>query len=117
IGGVVATYQNCVPKIQLWGPTNVAPIVNHLSNFAANAAKQGTAANYFVLLILTDGVITDIEKIKLVLVNASKLPMSVIIMAVGNADFSAMNELDGDRILKSPSGEATVRDIVQFVPF
>lgn len=36
------------------------------------------------------------DKTKQALVNASKLPMSVIIVGVGNADFSAMNELDGD---------------------
>lgn len=52
------------------------------------------------------------------IVQASKLPMSLIIVGVGNADFSDMNELDGDNgVLKSPTGEQAWRDIVQFVPF
>lgn len=52
------------------------------------------------------------------IVNASRLPMSIIIVGVGGADFSAMEFLDGDDgILRSATGEAAMRDIVQFVPF
>lgn len=52
------------------------------------------------------------------IVNASRLPMSIIIVGVGNADFSAMEFLDGDDgCLRSLTGEAAMRDIVQFVPF
>ena len=74
--------------------------------------------NYFVLLILTDGVISDMNKTKEAIVYASRLPMSLIIVGVGRADFEAMNELDGDDgVLRSPRGEPVARDIVQFVPF
>lgn len=52
------------------------------------------------------------------IVNASRLPMSIIIVGVGGADFSAMEFLDGDDgRLRSLTGEAAMRDIVQFVPF
>lgn len=52
------------------------------------------------------------------IVQASKLPMSIIIIGVGNADFAAMEFLDGDAsMLRSNTGEEAVRDIVQFVPF
>lgn len=52
------------------------------------------------------------------IVNASRLPMSIIIVGVGGADFSAMEFLDGDDgRLRSMSGETVMRDIVQFVPF
>lgn len=52
------------------------------------------------------------------IVQASKLPMSIIIIGVGNADFVAMEFLDGDAsVLRSNAGEEAVRDIVQFVPF
>ncbi|NXG67859.1 CPNE3 protein, partial [Hemiprocne comata] len=73
---------------------------------------------YFILLIITDGVITDLDQTRTAIVNASKLPMSIIIVGVGGADFSAMEFLDGDNgVLRSSSGEPAVRDIVQFVPF
>ena len=73
---------------------------------------------YFVLLIITDGVITDMDQTRSAIVNASRLPMSIIIIGVGGADFSAMEFLDGDDgMLRSTTGEAAMRDIVQFVPF
>ena len=60
----------------------------------------------FILLILTDGVITDMADTREAIVHASHLPMSVIIVGVGNADFSDMQMLDGDDgILRSPKGE------------
>jgi hypothetical protein len=44
--------------------------------------------------------------------------MSIIIVGVGNADFTDMKILDGDDgALRSPRGEPALRDIVQFVPF
>uniref|UniRef100_A0A8C9DEM4 Copine C-terminal domain-containing protein n=1 Tax=Prolemur simus TaxID=1328070 RepID=A0A8C9DEM4_PROSS len=44
--------------------------------------------------------------------------MSIIIVGVGNADFTDMQILDGDDgVLRSPRGEPALRDIVQFVPF
>ena len=52
------------------------------------------------------------------IVDASSLPLSIIIVGIGSADFSAMEDLDGDNaILTAPSGRKAQRDIVQFVPF
>ncbi|XP_010725664.2 copine-8-like, partial [Meleagris gallopavo] len=48
---------------------------------------------------------------------AAKLPMSIIIVGVGQAEFDAMVELDGDDIRISSRGKVAERDIVQFVPF
>lgn len=62
--------------------------------------------------------ITDLDQTRHAIVNAAKLPMSIIIIGVGGADFSAMEFLDGDNGgLRSPTGEMAIRDIVQFVPF
>ena len=44
--------------------------------------------NYFVLLICTDGVITDFNHTVDAIIDASSLPMSIIIVGVGDADFS-----------------------------
>ena len=49
-----------------------------------------------MLLLLTDGVLTDMEDTKAAIIKASRLPMSVIIVGVGQADFKDMNELDAD---------------------
>lgn len=77
-----------------------------------------TFQNYFVLLILTDGVISDFERTREAIVHSSSLPMSIIIVGVGSANFQAMDMLDGDDgVLKAPNGTPARRDIVQFVPF
>ncbi|XP_074843094.1 copine-3 isoform X2 [Carettochelys insculpta] len=118
IQGIINAYRACLPQVRLYGPTNFSPIINHVARLASAAAQQQTASQYFVLLIITDGVITDLDATRSAIVNASRLPMSIIIVGVGGADFSAMEFLDGDNgSLKSPTGEPAVRDIVQFVPF
>ncbi|CAO2609586.1 Cpne7 [Lemmus lemmus] len=118
IQGVVEAYQNCLPKVQLYGPTNVAPIISKVARMAAAEERTGEASQYYILLILTDGVVTDMSDTREAIVRASHLPMSVIIVGVGNADFTDMQILDGDDgVLRSPRGEPALRDIVQFVPF
>ncbi|XP_005056989.1 PREDICTED: copine-1 isoform X3 [Ficedula albicollis] len=118
IQGIVDAYRQTLPQIRLYGPTNFSPIINHVARFAAHSLQQGAAAQYFILLIITDGEITDLDQTRQAIVNASKLPMSIIIVGVGEADFQAMEFLDGDSgVLKSVTGEPAARDIVQFVPF
>uniref|UniRef100_A0A671S2X8 Copine-2 n=1 Tax=Sinocyclocheilus anshuiensis TaxID=1608454 RepID=A0A671S2X8_9TELE len=118
VEGIVQAYSNCLPHIRFYGPTNFAPIINHVARFATQALQQDTAAQYFTLLIITDGVISDMDETRHAIVQAAKLPMSIIIIGVGNADFTAMEFLDGDSsALRSYTGEEAVRDIVQFVPF
>ncbi|CAB1334707.1 unnamed protein product [Coregonus sp. 'balchen'] len=118
IQGVVEAYQTCLPKLQLYGPTNIAPIIQKVASSASQEMHTKEAMQYFILLILTDGVITDMADTREAIVQASHLPMSIIIVGVGSADFSDMRMLDGDDgILRSPKGEPCLRDIVQFVPF
>lgn len=83
-----------------------------------NVSFDPNLQQYYVLLIITDGVITDIEQTCSAIVAASRLPMSIIIVGVGGADFGAMEFLDSDdKLLSSPLGGVASRDIVQFVPF
>ncbi|XP_072886588.1 copine-8-like isoform X1 [Hemitrygon akajei] len=114
IEGILEAYHRSLKTVQLYGPTNFAPVINHVARYAA-AVQDGS--QYFVLLIITDGVISDMAQTKEAIVNAAKLPMSIIIVGVGQAEFDAMVELDGDDIRISSRGKLAERDIVQFVPF
>nr|XP_046234424.1 copine-8 isoform X1 [Scatophagus argus] len=114
IEGVMEAYYQSLKSVQLYGPTNFSPVINHVARYAASV-KDGS--QYFVLLIITDGVISDMAQTKESIVNASCLPMSIIIVGVGPAEFDAMVELDGDEIRISSRGRYAERDIVQFVPF
>ena len=70
------------------------------------------------MLLLTDGIINDMNETIRLIVQLSELPCSIIIVGVGNADFSQMEALDGDGgILADDRGTKCSRDIVQFVRF
>lgn len=52
-------YRYCINQVQLYGPTNFAPVIKHVANIA-QSHRDGS--RYFILLILTDGVITDMPE-------------------------------------------------------
>jgi len=111
--GLLAAYYNSLYNVQLYGPTNFSPVINHVARFAQ--AYLADPSNYFVLLIITDGIITDLEETKRSIIAASKLPLSIIIVGVGDEDFSAMDALDSDDKLLRCGSLVAQRDIVQFV--
>lgn len=69
------------------------------------------------LLLLCSGGMNDADETLRLIVDASYEPLSIVIVGVGNADFGAMEMLDGDNGLLSYGGRPALRDVVQFVPF
>uniref|UniRef100_A0A674PKU1 Copine VIII n=1 Tax=Takifugu rubripes TaxID=31033 RepID=A0A674PKU1_TAKRU len=114
IEGVMEAYYQSLKSVRLYGPTHFSPVINHVARYAS-AVTDGS--QYFILLIISDGVITDMAQTKESIVNAASLPMSIIIVGVGPAEFDEMIELDGDEERISSQGRYAERDIVQFVPF
>ncbi|XP_071059319.1 copine-9-like isoform X3 [Pseudochaenichthys georgianus] len=114
IEGVLEAYFQSLRTVQLYGPTNFAPVISQVARCAAEVTD---GSQFFVLLMITDGVISDMDQTKEAVVNAAGLPMSIIIVGVGPAEFDAMEELDGDEVRVSSRGRSAERDIVQFVPF
>ena len=74
---------------------------------------------YMILLILTDGIIHDKEEVMDLLVKCGRLPLSVIIIGIGNNEnWDIMHELDDDDCqMVDKQGNKTERDLVQFVEF
>ncbi|KAG8002913.1 Copine-9 [Nibea albiflora] len=108
IEGVLEAYFQSLRTVQLYGPTNFAPVINKVANCAAEITD---GSQYFVLLMITDGVISDMVQTKEAV--AASLPLSIIIVGVGPAEFDAMEELDGDEVRVSSRGRLAERDIVQ----
>ncbi|KAB2038217.1 hypothetical protein ES319_D03G131300v1 [Gossypium barbadense] len=118
IQGIMMAYTSALFNVSLAGPTLFGHVINRASFVACDSLSTG-AKKYFALLIITDGVITDLQETKDALVKASDLPLSILIVGVGGADFKEMEILDavkGER-LESTTGCIASRDIVQFVPF
>ena len=114
ISGICDAYKIAQQNVQLYGPTNFSPVIHHVAREASQ--HRHDSSNFFVLLIITKGVITDLEATRSAIVQASCLPMSIIIIGVGSEDFSFMDLLDSDDSpLTDSSGRKAERDIVQFV--
>lgn len=113
--GLLAAYQRALSVVKLYGPTNFAPTIRATSEGARQAERDRI---YTILLILTDGEITDIDETIDALVESDDVALSIIIVGVGNnCDFAAMDQLDGDgAVLVSRRGRKSRRDLVQFVP-
>ena len=117
VDGIIQAYLATIQNVQLYGPTNFAPIINQTALLASQEEKANTGKKYFILLILTDGIISDMDQTKQAVINASTLPVSIIIVGIGPAEFDAMEELDADKVKLQFQGRIADRDIVQFVPF
>jgi len=115
ISGIMSAYASALRNVSLAGPTLFGQVINSAAQIADIHAGQ---RKYYVLLIITDGVITDLQETKDAIVRASDLPLSILIVGVGGADFKEMEILDADKgePLESSTGRVATRDIVQFVP-
>lgn len=113
IDQMIEVYKRSLTMTTLSGPTNFAPLLNNLCKAVKNL--QGV---YTVMMILTDGIISDIEETVDAIIQCSLLPISLIIIGVGTASFDSMEKLDGDEMpLTDSHGRCVARDCVQFVPF
>ncbi|KAK9735374.1 hypothetical protein RND81_04G202400 [Saponaria officinalis] len=117
IEGIMGAYNSALRSVSLHGPTLFGNVINKAAEIAGQSLRQNTS-KYYILLIITDGVLTDLQETINSLVKASDLPLSILIVGVGAADFTQMEILDADtgRRLESTTGRIATRDIVQFVP-
>eukprot|EP01118_Nematostelium_gracile_P014353 TRINITY_DN556_c0_g1_i2.p1 TRINITY_DN556_c0_g1~~TRINITY_DN556_c0_g1_i2.p1 ORF type:complete len:528 (+),score=164.45 TRINITY_DN556_c0_g1_i2:60-1643(+) len=107
VDGLLYAYQNSFQWAQLYGPTNFAPIIRQVASVSDAGVPPGR--KYTILLMITDGEITDLDDTIEAIRQASARALSIIIVGVGNADFQSMSRLDDDE------GKLFSRDIVQFV--
>ena len=115
VENIIKEYVDCMSKIDFACPTYFAPIIKKT---IYDIKQKKDSLDYQLLMILTDGMIQDLQDTVEALVEGSFYPLSVIIIGIGKEDFSKMEKLDGDEIpLISKSGIKRLRDLVQFVPF
>jgi len=119
LNNIIPIYKKSLEIIKLSGPTYFAPVIKSIYNKLVNNRNDPDYINhYFILMILTDGIINDMDETSDILVECAYVPLSVIIIGIGDANFENMDTLDGDYvILTNTKGEKTKRDLVQFVEF
>jgi hypothetical protein len=81
-------------------------------SYSQELAEEEGKLSYTILLILTAGNLEHVEETKQLLVEASDDPLSIVIVGIGDADFSGMQFLD----YHDPKTDEG-RDITKFVRF
>ena len=97
--GIMQIYEFSIRNCELSGPTFFEPIILEAIKMA-KTFKEDFSNKYAVLFILTDGIIQDMKETKKLIVQCSELPISIIIVGVGNTIFDDMHVLDGDNGLQ-----------------
>ncbi|XP_064406207.1 copine-9-like isoform X1 [Halichondria panicea] len=116
VQGILDAYHYTLSQVQLYGPTNFSTFLDKIIESCQDSITQDSQS-YNILLVITDGEISDMSRTTDRIVAASKLPLSIVIVGVGGADFTKMEVLDADdNPLANKYGEKMTRDIVQFVP-
>ena len=118
IQGLMSTYRNSLMSVELNGPTLFSHLIKNAVSRAESVQSTQQNQHYFVLLLLTDGVIHDMRETIDWIVRGSLSPISIVIVGIGNENFQNMEVLDADDTpLVDSRGKKMDRDIVQFVPF
>lgn len=89
--GAVARYRQIVPHVDLSGPTSFAPIVNQ-----AIQIVQESGNDFHILVIIADGQVSQSCRKETVdaIVAASRLPISIIMVGVGDGPWEEMVNFD-----------------------
>ena len=118
IDGILQTYRTVLNNTELWGPTHFHHFIQKMNDTVKQDIQRENYNVYNILMILTDGIIEDMDDTINALVESSFLPISVIIIGIGTADFTNMDVLDADDDpLYDDNGRKADRDLVQFVPY
>ena len=115
IANALELYRESLNRIYLAGPTWFH---NMIDRAIIEASKAPPHAVYYVLLIITDGAVMDMPETIKSIVKASRHPLSIIIVGVGNEDFRSMRAFSSSNdALTDGDGNKAIRNIVQFIPF
>lgn len=87
IEGIEAAYLNAIRKATLYGPTNFSEIIGELNKRLEVCEVSQWNQEYHLLLILTDGIISDLQKTIDEIVKGSYYNLSIVIVGVGDANF------------------------------
>lgn len=116
VQGIMDAYRGVFrTPLRMSFPTKFTEVIRTAAGYAQHeqeGAREEGYLSYTILLILTAGNVEDVQETKKHLIAASKEPLSVVILGIGDADFSGMEFLDAfDAEVEAG------RDITKFVEF
>ncbi|PIO53858.1 Copine, partial [Teladorsagia circumcincta] len=64
VRGVMESYRFALSRVKLYGPTNFKPVIQEVAKKASRISNKTDGSRYQVLLIITDGAISDMAATK-----------------------------------------------------
>lgn len=118
IEGVVSAYYESLDHVAPHQPCYMNPVIQHVVEETKRKDAMSMHSAYTVLLLITDGDYRDQSHVADTICAATDLPLSIVIVGIGNSEFPLLDELDGDEIrLCNSDGVPAARDIVQVVHY
>jgi hypothetical protein len=120
VDNILSTYRRSSMNVLPYAPIDYSAIIHDVIKMAKVARKNNTNV-YFVVIVLSNGYIKQIEDTKNVIVQASELPISVLFSGisntahpVGDGDHSRLTQFL-DPALKSTTNQPLRRQCTSFV--
>jgi hypothetical protein len=115
VDDILGVYHEALENVELAAPSNCAQVVRWAHEWAETQRENGKL--YTVLVIITDGIVSDLEDMIAAIVDAREQPLSIVIIGLGDGDFREMDVLRGRNKRLSSRGVTMERDMVHFVTF
>lgn len=115
IENIIKEYKRTLKEVKLSGATYFSPVIQTINEKLTNNKNK---LNYNILLIISDGEVFDIDEIIDSIIESSKLPLSIVIIGIGDDVTKDMKRLNGENgKLRNYKGEVLEKDIIQYVHF
>ncbi|ETN85652.1 Copine, partial [Necator americanus] len=95
LDGVIEAYRKAQSVVVPMKSAKFAPVVNSAIRLSLRSGFRGL--HYHVLAIFTRGTPTDIKELSAAMMGASDAPISIVVIGIGNGDFSQLLKLAAKR--------------------
>ena len=89
VNGILSSYEATLKRMTPSEPRRFAQVIAQASRLASEYHKF-LEHKYFVLVVLTNGVSDDMDQVVSEIIRASSLPLSVLFVGIGDADFGPL---------------------------
>uniref|UniRef100_A0A914DW46 Copine C-terminal domain-containing protein n=1 Tax=Acrobeloides nanus TaxID=290746 RepID=A0A914DW46_9BILA len=117
LDGILNAFKHSLANVQPVDTAHLSHVIYYVAKLAQNYNNRtpGTKPSYFVLAIITRGVFDDLKETIQSIIFASRAPISLIFVGIGDSDLSELERLGTAGTKMNFQGRKPERDCVQYV--